>query len=540
MRQKPRPPVDHHLAGLLVSRGRLHAHQYLQTRDSHNLEDAISTMRKVVALVKGAQSDILGPALGNLAALLLEQFKLTGRDTALNEALQLARWALDCLSDRDADHSVLLATLGSILASQYDRLKRTQDLEDAISSLQIATRTQSPSDDGDLPAVVLNNLACVMGRRYENSGRREDLNDAITSALDATEMGLSNCPSLLAGVGSTLAGLLARQYESTGQLDSLANALFELRIVTEVEPEFPELDALLVQLGGLAKEQHALRAQPTDERIEVSQSRYPNILTVFLVFSLSPVLSLTYPGAFYPFIIFFGGIMSNWVFQKYIQPISRDERRNSLFDSVPVWIQRIFSSPYDQFSFKFAPTLFSTPWIETPSTIAFLGSDEDLHNEGRLRRRRSIHDRRFESGYDQLLRVGARNRSPAHDEDCNQGDIDGLHLGFNKSPRARLCHPSQAFPQSSRTKYYENDVERQTQLPYKHLTDSKAWDDIKDSQSDDGFLPALIVASEEGRGVNEIFQTKQPISTSSTNRRPTTENVKKTVSERFLEVSSLD
>ncbi|KAJ5733164.1 hypothetical protein N7533_013611 [Penicillium manginii] len=378
-----------------------------------------------------------------------------------------------------------------------------------------------------------------MGRRYENSGRREDLNDAIASALDATEMGFSNCPSLLAGVGSTLAGLLARQYESTGQLDSLANALFELRIVTEVEPEFPELDALLVQLGGLAKEQHALRAQLTDERIEVSQSRYPNILTVFFCFLLSPVLSLTYPGAFYPLVIFFGGIMSNWVFQKYNQPISRDERTSVLFHSVPVWIQRIFSSPYDQFSFKFAPTtLFSTSWIEIPSTIAFIGSEEDLHNEGRLRRRRSIHDRRFESGYDQQLRVGARNRSPAHDEDCIQVDIDALHLGFNKSPRARLCHPSQAFPQSSRTKYYENDVERRTQLPHKHLTDSKAWDDIKDSQSDDGLLPALIVASEEGRGVNEIFQTKQPISTASTNQRPTTENVKKTVSEKFLVVSS--
>lgn len=49
----------------------------------------------------------------------------------------------------------------------------------------------------------------------------------------------------MAGVGSNLASLLTREYESTGKLDSLANVLFELRIVTEVAPEFSELDALL-------------------------------------------------------------------------------------------------------------------------------------------------------------------------------------------------------------------------------------------------------------------------------------------------------
>ncbi|KAJ5528137.1 hypothetical protein N7513_012296 [Penicillium frequentans] len=231
-------------------------------------------MRTAVALSKERQSPFLGPALGNLAALLLEQSKSTGRDAGLNEALQMAYWALDCLSDGDAARAPVLATLGIILFSQYDCLSRLQDLEDAIYSLQIAIQTRSLPGDGAFSAAVLNNLACALGRRYEYTGRREDLNDAITSALEATQIELSDDPNLMAAVGSNLANLLARQYGSIGEFDSLSNALFEARIVTEVAPEMPQLDALLGHIGGLAEGQQALRAQATTKTIGVSRWRY--------------------------------------------------------------------------------------------------------------------------------------------------------------------------------------------------------------------------------------------------------------------------
>lgn len=92
--------------------------------------------------------------MGNLAALLLKKFKSTGRDAGLNEALQLAKWALDCLSGRDADRALVLATHGNILASQYDRSRRTRDLEEATFSLQVTTQTGRPPDDGAFPAIV--------------------------------------------------------------------------------------------------------------------------------------------------------------------------------------------------------------------------------------------------------------------------------------------------------------------------------------------------------------------------------------------------
>lgn len=541
MCRRPRLPVDPRLVALFASRGRLRAHRYLQTRDGHDLEDTISTMRTAVALAKETQSAILGPALGNLAALLLEQFKSTGRDAGLNEALQLATWALDCLSDRDADRALVLATLGNILASQYNRSRKSQHLEEAISSLQVATQTQSLPDNGAFLAVVSNNLACVLGRRYENTGRREDLTDAITGALEATEIRLSNYPLLMAGVSSNLASLLARQYESTGKLDSLANALFELRIVTEVSPEFPELDALLGQLGGLAKGQHALRAQPTAERIEVSQSRYPKYsLTLFVILSLSPVLSVVYIGVFYPLVVFLGGIVSNWALQRYNQPMTSGDRPSYLFHSVLTWIQKIFSSPHDPL--RFTLTLFSTPWIDAPSTLTLTGSEEEPYNEDKSRRQKSIHTTRFEPGYDQGWRTGARNRFPARDRDRIQNDMDALHRGVKQRPRTPLSHPSPVFPASSRTKCYEDGLKRlkgQKQLSYDHLADSKVWSDANDSPSDSERLGTPLFASEEEEGVNQIDKTKECVPGTPTKRISTTENVKKTVRASFLEISSL-
>jgi hypothetical protein len=479
--------------------------------DSCDLEDAISNMRTAVALAKETQPVILGPALGNLAALFLEQFKLTGNDAGLNEALRLATWALECLSDGHADRALVLATLGNILTSQYDRSGRSQDLEEAVSSLQAATQARIPPDDSAFPAVVSNNLACVLGKRYENTGRREDLNDAVTSALEATNVRLSNYPSLMAGVASTLASLLMRQYKTTGMLDSLANALFELRIVTEIAPELPELDTLLGQLGSLAMKQHTLRAQATDERIEVLQSFYPKSLTLFLSMSLLTVLSVFFPRVFYPLIVFFGGIVSNWAFQKYSQPITNQDKTGYLLHLVPTRFRKIFSSPYD--TIRFAPTLFSTPWIDT---LTFPKSEEEPYNGDILRRQKLIDATRLESGYDQGRRTRARNRSPAHYRHRIQNDVDALHGEIYQIHSAPLSHLSLDFPASSRTNYYKDGLKSQGPLPYEYLADSKIRDDANDSPSDSEPLGTLLLASEEEKDVNQIDETK---------RMSTTENV---------------
>lgn len=80
------------------------------------------------------------------------------------------------------------------LAIYYDRWSRSQDLEDAISSLQAASQVRSHPDNSTFSAVTLHDLACVLGRRYENTGRREDCDNAVVNALKATKIVYQNRP----------------------------------------------------------------------------------------------------------------------------------------------------------------------------------------------------------------------------------------------------------------------------------------------------------------------------------------------------------
>lgn len=501
MRSSPRTPVDPDLADLFASRGRLDAHRYMETRDAHDLENAISNMRSAITLTKDTQSAILGPALGNLAALLLEHFRSTRKNTGLNEARQLATWALECLSDCDANQAQVLATLGTILTSQYDRSGRTLDLEEAISSLYIATQVRSLSDNSTFRAVVLNNLSCVLAKRYEITGRREDLNDAVTSALEATEVSLSNHPTLLAGVGLTLASLLLRQYKATGNLDSLTNALFELRIVTEISSEDSKLDTLLSQLGGLAIEQHTLRAPQMDQGIEMSQSYYPKSLTFYFFLFISTTVFVFLPMAFYPLVVFFGGIVSNWAFQQYYQQITNRDKSRYLLYLILTWVQEKFLLPYN--STGFTPTLFPTPWIDICPTLIFPRSEEEPYKLDISRKQKPIHATRLQSKYDEVQENWARERSPAPDT------FSAYKRYTSKSKSPGL---------------YD-------------IADSKIWDDVNNSPSDNEHSGTLRSVSEEGKVFNHFDDISGDEQNILTRRISTTEDVPETVMISFTGIS---
>jgi tetratricopeptide (TPR) repeat protein len=371
--------------------------------DNHDLEDAILTMRKAAVLAEDVQSAILGQAMRSLAALLLEDFKLTGRDTALNEAMQLTTLALNCSSVDAADGARILATHGSIFASRYDISRKTHDLEKTISSLQLAIQTWNPPDDGQFSVIVSDNLACVLSMLYDNTGRREDLNDAIESALQVAESGLSNYPSFMAKTGSNLASLLARQYEYTGQLDSFSNALFELRIIAEIAPEFSEIDAILSYLGRLASQQHALMAKLSTGKLEVSKGDYTKSFTFFIALSLIPVLSIVYHGSFYPLAMFLGGLLSNLTLQKYNMLKGSGDGLGHSFDSTADWIRKLYPTQFRPSSFT--PTLISMLWVDIPFSTTSTGSDEETYNGDTLRRQQLVHATRFKAEYDQ----GQRN-----------------------------------------------------------------------------------------------------------------------------------
>lgn len=527
MRPSPRIPANPDLAGLFASRGRLDAHRYLEMKDVQDLDNAISNMRIAVSLFKDTQSANLGRSLGNLAALLLEQFKSTGKDVRLNEARQLATWAMECLSDCDVYRAYVLTTLGNILSSEYDLSGRTQDLEEAISSLWVATQARSPPDDSIFPAVMLNNLSCVLEKRYKNTGRKKDLNDAVTRALEATEVNFSNQPSLMAGIGSTLASLLLRQYKATGQLDSLINALFELRIVTEIAPDYSKLDTLLGQLGSLVREQHTLRAPQMDPRIEVSQLLNAKSLILFLFVFLLTVFSVFILRGFYPLVVFFGGIMFNWVSQEYYQQITSRDKPSYLLDVIPIWIQERFSSSYD--ITRFTPTLFPTPWIDTSSTLTLTKSEEVPYNEDTLRKQKSIYATRLQSGYDEGRINRAGIRYPTYDKDHLQNNTDALHREINQIPIDQVLHKGSDSSAFSTTNDYEGGLENQNQLLYGHLAHSNIWEDVNDSPNDSEPPVAPRSTSEEGKVVKQVDEVNGHDTSILTRRISTNEGVVKTV-----------
>lgn len=491
MHKEPRIPADPYLAGLFASRGKIHAHRYFQTKDSSDLQDAISAMRVAVILYKETRSVMLGPALGNLAALLLEQFKSTQRDFVLNEALQFARWALECLPKRDPDMAPVFVTLGTILSDRYDRSKRNQDLEEAIASLQIAAQLRGPSDDGALSAVISNNVVCVMEKRYDSTGRRQDLSDTINAALQATKIELPNNPSLVVGMYSNLASLLTRRFEATGKLDGLTDALFELRIATKVAQESISLDSILGHLSGLVKEQHALRAQPMDEKIEMFHLRHSTSLILLFILFMFLSLSVAHSLAFCLLIAFLGGIILDWVFQICNGTTSNDWPRE-LLRSTPNWIQKILS-PYHRHIID--PALCSTPWIDSRS-------EEEPYRSERWRMPMSTRTTPFESNRDEEWKTKPILQSLGRNRERVGVNLVSIYPGSNNklshTPPFRSNPPLQV--PSRAVGYYEDMLEIQKRPLYTESADSGFWnDDLCDSPSGRERLGISLDVSEERR-----------------------------------------
>ncbi|PYH87657.1 hypothetical protein BO71DRAFT_340557, partial [Aspergillus ellipticus CBS 707.79] len=237
-------------------------HRYLQTNKLVDLKDAISMTRTAVELTKNNHQAVLGAALGNLGTMLLERAARTTKNDDLAEALQYSTWALECLSDRDADRAVVLATVGSILARRYERIGEGHDLEEAISRVQTAARIQKSLEGDSFSALVFHNLGSLLEKRYECTGKRDDLQHAIDTMREATAISPED-PQMLAGIELSLTNLLIRKYECTGNLQDLANALPEVRTAVQAAPELPELEAILSRLGRLARVQYSMRMYPS-------------------------------------------------------------------------------------------------------------------------------------------------------------------------------------------------------------------------------------------------------------------------------------
>ncbi|ROT37123.1 hypothetical protein SODALDRAFT_279961, partial [Sodiomyces alkalinus F11] len=150
--------------------------QYSRTGIRQHIDHAVSIAQLSVTLV--ADDDNWAARMNNLGCMLQSRYERTGATADLEEAIGVARQAVEATPDNHPDRATCLNNLGNKLQSRYERTRATADLEEAIGVARQASVEATP-DDHPNRAGWLNNLGSVLAYRYERTGATADLEEAI-------------------------------------------------------------------------------------------------------------------------------------------------------------------------------------------------------------------------------------------------------------------------------------------------------------------------------------------------------------------------
>lgn len=110
----------------------------------------------------------------------------TGKIEDLEEAIRVARQAVEITPEDHPDLAGRLNNLGTKLSRRYDRTRKMDDLEEAIQVARQAVKV-TPEEHPDL-AAWLNNLGTKLESRYKCTRKMEDLEEAIRAGRQAAEL----------------------------------------------------------------------------------------------------------------------------------------------------------------------------------------------------------------------------------------------------------------------------------------------------------------------------------------------------------------
>ena len=211
-----------------------------------DLEEAILVARQAVDVTPKDHPDLAG-WLNNLGTKLESRYERTGEMEDLKEALRVARQAVDVTPEDHPDLAGRLNNLGTKLERRYERTGKIEDLEEAIQVARQAVNV-TPKDYLDL-AAWLNNLGTKLGRRYKRTGKIEDLEEAIQVARQAVDVTPKDHP-VLAGWLNNLGNRLESRYKRMGKIEDLEEAIRVARQVVDITPkDHPVLVGWLNNLG---------------------------------------------------------------------------------------------------------------------------------------------------------------------------------------------------------------------------------------------------------------------------------------------------
>ncbi|KAK8855360.1 CHAT domain-containing protein [Apiospora arundinis] len=210
------------------------------------LEEAIQVARQAVETTPEDHPNRAG-WLNNLGNRLSNRYSRTRAMADLEEAIQTGRQAVEATPEDHPNRVVILNNLGLHLGNRYSRTGAMADLEEAI---QIARQAVEATPENHLDrAAILNNLGLHLGDRYSRTGGMADLEEAIQSARQAVEATPEDHPDH-AGWLNNLGLQLGNRYSRTGIMADLEEAIQIARQAVEATPE-NHLDraAILNNLG---------------------------------------------------------------------------------------------------------------------------------------------------------------------------------------------------------------------------------------------------------------------------------------------------
>lgn len=217
--------------------------RYLITSDVGNLEEAIEVAREALDAAPEDHEEYprllinLGIRLGND----------TNTTANLEEAIRCMRQAVDMLPGDHPGRAMALSNLGFHLGRRCGRLDTVADLDEAIRLSREAVEI-SPADDPER-AMYLNNLGTQLNDKYLRSGNVASLNEAIQcsqEAVDATPEGHPDMVICLSNLGAQLGDRYAR----TTAFSDLEEAIQSLRRAVNATPRTHQnLAALLTLLA---------------------------------------------------------------------------------------------------------------------------------------------------------------------------------------------------------------------------------------------------------------------------------------------------
>jgi tetratricopeptide (TPR) repeat protein len=185
--------------------------------------------------------------LNNLGSELGYRYETMGEMEDLRESIHVTQTAIDFTPPDHPYQAIFLSNLAKTSVSLYERTMILDHLQKAIQVARRAVET-TPPDDPDR-ARRLNILGMAIGFEYERTEEIDDLEEAIRVAREAIENTPKDHP-YLATYMSSLGSKLGSRYDKTGAIGDLQEAISVSWLAVEATPlDHPSRAIYLHNLG---------------------------------------------------------------------------------------------------------------------------------------------------------------------------------------------------------------------------------------------------------------------------------------------------